>query len=800
MKVTINWLKDFVDIDIPARELADKLVGVGFEVEEIIDPRENIKNVVLGKILSIEKHPDADKLVVCQIDVGTEILQIVTGANNIAEGDLVPVAKDGSRLPDGKTIKKGKLRGVESCGMLCSGEELGLTEADYEGAGVYGILIMNREKAALGTDINDVLGNDDVVLDIGVTANRPDCNSVYGIAGEIAAVLKKPLRAPKLDYTADSASKTEDIVSVEVAAPEICRRYMAAAVTDIKIAPSPEYIRKRLKAVGLRPISNMVDITNYVLIEMGQPMHAFDERDICGGKIVARRANNGEKIVTLDGKEYSLTDNMLVIADAEKANAVAGVMGGMNSGIREDTSLVVFESACFARDSVRRTSRSLGLRSDSSARFEKGVDFSCQPLGLKRALALVQEFGCGKIARGVIDVCVPIPEKKPIVTTCEKIDGILGIKIADEEKLSILKSLRISAEVKDGKLICIPPEERDDLESANDIAEEIIRYHGYDKINGTLMDKGRQTVGGKTRVQRNEDKIKEIAVSCGMHETLTYSFISPSFADILRLSADDPLRHTVEIVNPLGEDMSVMRTQLAYSMLGTLASNILKSQKAARAFEVASVYLPKDGKTPIEVQPEEQTHIVLGAYGKDEDFYTMKGIVELILKAFGVDVKYVRSSVPYLHPGRSADIMKGNKSMGYLGEAHPAVARAMNVSERMYIAELNIDLINKYEKTAYKFEPISKFPPVERDIAVVVAEEVSGADILDAVKSAGGAIMREADIFDVYRSESLGKGKKSVAVNMVFRADDKTLTDEEIAEKTDKILAKLKDKLGAELR
>ena len=799
MKVTIDWLKDFVDIDIPARELADKLVSVGFEVEEIVDPRENIKNVVLGKILSIAKHPDADKLVVCQIDVGGEILQIVTGANNIAEGDLVPVAKDGSLLPGGKTIKKGKLRGVESCGMLCSGEELGLTEADYPGAGVYGILIMNGESAPLGTDINDVLGNTDVVLDIGVTANRPDCNSVYGIAGEIAAVLKKPLRAPKTDFTAEKNIKTADIVSVDVRDSELCPRYMAAAVTDIRIAPSPEYVRRRLKAVGLRPINNMVDITNYVLIEVGQPMHAFDERDICGGQIVARRAEEGEKIVTLDGKEYTLDGSMLVIADKEKANAVAGVMGGMNSGIREDTSLVVFESARFARDSVRRTSRTLGLRSDSSARFEKGVDFSCQPLGLKRALALVQEFGCGKIAEGIIDVHAEIPQKKPIVTTPEKIDAILGIAIDDKEKLDILHALRIGAEIKDGKLICTAPPERDDLESANDIAEEVIRYHGYDNVVGTLMDKGRQTVGGKTRAQRNEDKIREIAVSCGMHETLTYSFISPAFADVLRLPEDDELRRTVEIINPLGEDVSVMRTQLVYSMLGTLTSNLLKAQKAARMFEIAAVYLPV-GELPITCQPEEQTHIVLGAYGKDEDFYTIKGVTELILNAFGVEVKYVRSKAPFMHPGRAADIMKGGKSLGFVGEVHPAVAEAFGSSERLYVAELNIDLINKYEKTGYKFEAISKFPPVERDIAIVVDEDVSGGDILDTVKNAGGSVLREAEIFDVYRSKAIGEGKKSVAVNMIFRADDRTLTDEEMSERMDKILAKLKDKLGAVLR
>ncbi|MDE5618237.1 MAG: phenylalanine--tRNA ligase subunit beta, partial [Clostridia bacterium] len=397
MKVTLNWLKDFVDIDVPVNELADKLVGAGFEIEEIINQRDNIQGVVLGKILSISKHPDADKLVVCDIDVGAERLQIVTGADNISEGDIVPVAKDGAKLPDGKRIKKGKLRGVESCGMLCSGGELALSESEYKGAGVYGILIMNGEKFPLGTDINEVLGYDDVILDVAVTANRGDCNSVYGIAGEVAAILNKPLRAPKTDFVAESTDDVKNYVSVNVYDKDICSRYMAAAVTDVKIAPSPEYMRRRLKAVGIRPINNLVDITNYVLTEIGQPMHAFDRRDIAGAQINVRCAAENEKIIALDGKEYTLNPDVLVICDADKPCAIAGVMGGENSGIKEDSREIIFESARFARDSVRRTSRSLGLRSDSSARFEKGVDYSLQDMGLRRALHLVAKLGCGKI-------------------------------------------------------------------------------------------------------------------------------------------------------------------------------------------------------------------------------------------------------------------------------------------------------------------------------------------------------------------------------------------------------------------
>ncbi len=796
MKVTLNWLKDFVDIDIPAEELADRLVNTGFEVEEIIDQRAAIKGVVLGRIDAIEKHPDADKLVVCSVDIGDKSLQIVTGASNISVGDIVPIATDGAILPDGKHIKTGKLRGVTSCGMMCSGEELGLSESDYKGAGVYGILIMNGETMPLGTDINDVLGYDDVVLDVAVTANRGDCNSVLGIAGEVAAILNKPLKMPDLSYGASGKSSVSDYVKVNVQDKALCPRYMAAAVTDVKIAPSPEYIRRRLKAVGIRPICNLVDITNYVLTEIGQPMHAFDMRDIEGAKIDVRRAGDGEKIVALDGKEYSLNGDILVISDAVKACAIAGVMGGENSGIREDTAAVIFESAKFARDSVRRTSRGLGLRSDSSARYEKGVDSSLQEIGVRRALHLVQELGCGAIAQGLIDVSDGQADAKTIETTLSRINGILGVEVPADEAVRILGALRIKVERDGDKIVCTPPAGREDLENVNDLAEEVIRFYGYDKIKGTLMEKGEQTVGGKGLRIADTDLVKRLCVAAGYNEILTYSFVSPKACDVLMLPEDDVLRSGVELLNPLGEDMSRMRTTLAYSMISTLSSNCLKSIRTARLYEAASVYFRGDGELP-----EQSERLALGAYGKDEDFYTVKGAIENILSAFGIDASYERSTLPYLHAGRSADIIAaGGKTLGYIGEVHRDVSAAFNVDERLYIAELDIDKLHKCARRKYVFEHVSKFPPVERDIAIVVEEDVTAAQIIASIKKAGGGLLKEVSVFDVYRNKLLLADKKSVALNLVFRADDKTLTDADITSRMDKITEKLHSELGAVLR
>lgn len=798
MKVSLNWLKDFVDIDVDVHELADKLVSAGFEVEEIIDKASQTRNVVLGKIVKLTKHPDADKLQICAIDVGQkETVQIVTGAQNVAEGDLVPVAMDNSLLPTGQTIKKGKLRGVESCGMLCSGEELMLTEADYKGASVYGILIMNGEKYPLGTDINVVLGNDDVVLDIGVTANRSDCNSVLGIAREIATVLGKPLRMPEIGFECE-ADEVGRYVDVTVEDTDLCPRYMAAAVRDIKICPSDETIQKRLRSVGLRPISNFVDITNYVLIEIGQPMHAFDADKLSGSRIIARRAVNGEKIVALDNKEYKLNDTMLAICDKDKPCAIAGVMGGNNSCVDENTKDIIFESAKFARDNIRRTARTLNLHSDSSFRYERGIDLESQRLGLMRALTLVYKYGYGKIAKGVVDCCNADLTQKTLRVEAGKIDDILGIVVPRDKMVSILNSLQIETVLEGDTLVCKAPLFRDDIENANDLAEEIIRLYGYDNIVETLMDKGKQTVGGKTDDQKAVDAVKNICVNNGYSETLTYSFTTPRSFDVLRLAADDSARKCVTILNPLGEDVSVMRTTLAYSMLSVLASNVLKSIKSARFFEVANVYLPES--VPVDKQPEERERLVIGAYGKDENFYTVNEVVRAITAKFGLKVHFVRSQRPYLHSGKSADILVGNFPIGYVGEVHPSVAAALDVKERLYIAELDIASIEKYRKKGYKFEEIGKYPPMERDIAVTVDENVTAAEILACVTSAGGSMMKSARIFDVYRNAAIGEGKKSVAVNMVFRLTDRTLTDEEVGAKVERVLTKLTSQLGAALR
>ena len=798
MKVSLNWLKDFVDIDVDVHELADKLVSAGFEVEEIIDKASQTKNVVLGKIVKLTKHPDADKLQICAIDVGQkETVQIITGAQNVAEGDLVPVAMDNSLLPTGQVIKKGKLRGIESCGMLCSGEELMLTEADYKGASVYGILIMNGEKYPLGTDINVVLGNDDVVLDIGVTANRSDCNSVLGIAREIATVLGKPLRMPEIGFECE-AGEVSDYVDVKVEDAQLCPRYMAAAVRDIKICPSAEIIQKRLRSVGLRPITNFVDITNYVLIEIGQPMHAFDADKLSGSKIIARRAANGEKIVALDNKEYTLDDSMLAICDKDKPCAIAGVMGGNNSCVDENTKDIIFESAKFARDNIRRTARTLNLHSDSSFRYERGIDLESQRLGLMRALTLVYKYGYGKIAKGVVDCCNADLTQKTLRVDAGRIDDILGIVVPRDKMVSILNSLQIETVLEGDTLVCKAPLFRDDIENANDLAEEIIRLYGYDNIVETLMDKGKQTVGGKTDDQKAVDTIKNICVNNGYSETLTYSFTSPRSFDVLRLSADDPARKCVTILNPLGEDVSVMRTSLAYSMMSVLASNVLKSIKNARFFEVSNVYLPES--VPVDKQPEERERLVIGAYGKDENFYTVNEVVRAIIDKFGLKVTFARSKRPYLHSGKSADIFVGKFPIGYVGEVHPSVAAAFDVKERLYVAELDVASVEKYRKKGYKFEEIGKYPPVERDIAVTVDESVTAAEILACVTSAGGSMMKSARIFDVYRNASIGENKKSVAVNMVFRLTDRTLTDEEVSAKVERVLTKLTSQLGAALR
>lgn len=798
MKVSLNWLKEFVDIDVDVNTLAQKLVSAGFEVEEIIDQSASMKNVVLGKIIKIEKHPDADKLQICQIDIGKESpVQIVTGAQNVSQGDIVPAALDNSLLPSGQAIKKGKLRGVDSFGMLCSGEELKLTNSDYEGAEVNGIMLMNKETYPIGSDMNIVLGYDDIILDIGVTANRSDCNSVLGIAREVATVLNKKLKMPKTDYKT-TQKNVNDFVKVDVQDTQLCPRYMAAACYDIQIKPSADIIQKRLKSVGLRPINNIVDLTNYVLIEIGQPMHAFDKAILNDSTIIVRKAKIGEKITTLDAKEYTLDDTILAICDSQKPCAVAGIMGGLNSGVSESTKEIIFESAKFMRDNIRRSSRKLNLRSDSSFRYERGIDFDSQRLGLSRALHLIDSLGYGKIAQGTIDCLSADLTQNIIKVPTQKINDILGIKVPSQTMVDILNSLQIKTTLKDEILTCEQPAFRDDIENANDLAEEIIRLYGYDHIVPTLMDKGSQTQGGKNQNQKNIDTLKEIAVSSGMNEILTYSFISPKSYDSLLLPQNDQLRQAVKLLNPLGEDFSVMRTSLAYSMISTLANNNLKSIKKAKLFEIASVYLPK--KLPLTQQPQECFHMVMGCYGDNENFYTLKGVVEIIMKKFGIEPDYNIATTSFLHSGRRAEICQGDKVIGYIGEVHPRVRENFDVKDRMYIAELNVDTICSLADYSYKFVPISKFPPMERDIAIVVNEEITAKQLLDIVKKGGGNMLKECNIFDIYRSEAIGKGKKSVAIKMVFRLDDRSLLDEEVNAKINRILTKLTTEVGGVLR
>ena len=794
MLISVDWLKDYVDINCSIEELCAKLVSVGFEVEEVIRQADNCKNCVVGRIEKLEPHPDADKLQVCAINIGSEVIQIVTGATNVKVGDLVPVALDGSDLPCGMHIKKGKLRGVASNGMLCSGEELKVTEDDYKGAGVYGIMILN-EDYPLGTDINEVIGTNDIILDIGVTANRPDCNSVFGIAREVATVLNVPLKMPSLKY---EVSKCENTASVSVENSNLCPRYMLSMVKNVVIKPSPKYMQKRLKAVGLRPINNIVDITNYVLMEIGQPMHAFDLNNVANGSIIVRNAKDGEQIKLLNGETYTLEKDMLVIADSEKPSVIAGIMGGMFSGINENTKYIIFESAKFVRESIRRTSRKLNVRSDSSTRYERGIDLASQEIGMMRALQLIYETKSGEICSGIKDVCKESLTPKQISCQTSKINQILGIVVPDEEMVRILNSLQIETKIEKSNLICTVPLYRDDIENANDLAEEIIRLYGYDHINCTLMDSGAQTIGGKSIDQQNVDNVKSLLVGEGMNESYSYSFTTPKMFDLLEIEKDSDLRKVVTLLNPLGEDVSIMRTTLMHSMIEIMAKNITRGNKAARFFEFANTYMPK--QLPVTEQPIETQKLVLGVYGDCESFYTLKGIIENIIDYFGVKASYTRPKTTYLHPGISANVIVDNKIVAVFGEVRPDISLKYDIKNKIYVAEINFDLLNNLYDNSYEFKAIPKYPTVERDLAVVVEESVTAEQILTIASKYAGKMLSNAYIFDIYRGKGIEKGYKSVGIKFEFTSYEKTMTDEEINNKMNKIIKMLDSEINAKLR
>lgn len=794
MLAPISWLKDYVDINVSPEVLAKKLVAIGFEVEEIIYQEKTASKVVVGKIVEVEKHPNADRLRVTQIDIGGKTIQVVTNVP-VVGGETIAVALDGAVLADGHKIVKGELRGVTSEGMLCGLDEVGATVDDVENQSA-GDIIIFKDGTPLGGNALKAMGFDEVILDVGVTANRPDCNSIYKLAKEVAVALKTTCREPDIDYKT-VGENVADMVSVEVKNPELCPRYMAAGVKNVRIFPSSFKIRQRLHAVGIRPINNVVDITNYVLTEIGQPMHAFDSRELDGNKIVVRTANDGEEIVSLDGKLNKLKDNMLVICDENKPVAVAGIMGGEYSGIKDDTSAIIFESAKFARDSVRRTSRALTLRSDSSARFEKGIDFASQEYGIKRALTMIAQSDSGDIVDGIIDVKVPFEKVRDIPFTTKKIQEIVGCKVPKATLIAILARLGIECTDEGKQIVAHVKEDREDVVGVNDIAEEFIRVYGYSHVTPTLFEYSKLTKGGKPDKMLFVDEIKNALSELGLNECVTYSFTSPKFADILRLPVDAKERNAVNLINPLGEGLSVMRTTLVHSMLETLSYNVSHFNKEATLFEVAKVYLPKS--LPLTELPIEEERLVVGMYG-GVDFFSIKGVVEGLLDSLHLSGKYEKAEVSYLHPGRSAELYVDGTLIGVLGEVHPDVSAKYDTDLRLYVAELSVDKLFEKRSGVKKFSTFSKFPTVERDLAIVVKDEVSVGDMLDAVKNAKIKHLTALTAFDVYRSAQIGEGKKSVAMNFTFSSQDGTLKDDEVAVEMNKILSLMKRKFGGKIR
>lgn len=799
MLAPISWLKDYVDINVSPQTLAKKLVAIGFEVEDIIYQEKNATSVVVGKILRVDKHPNADRLRVTQIDIGTKTIQVVTNVP-VEGGETIAVALDGARLADGHSIVRGELRGVLSEGMLCGLEEVGVTEDDVQNQ-TMGDIIRFEDGTALGQNALAALGYNDVILDVSITANRPDCNSIYKLAKEVAVALGTDCREPEIDYKATIVDENvSDMVSVDVQNQELCPRYMAAGVKNVKLFASSQKIKSRLRAVGIRPINNIVDITNYVLTEIGQPMHSFDKRELEGDKIVVRNAQEGECIISLDGKENKLNSSMLVICDAYKPVAIAGIMGGANSGIKDDTCEVVFESAKFARDNVRRTSRALNLRSDSSARFEKGIDFASQEYGIKRALTLVYQSGSGDIVDGMIDVKIDYQKVREIEFTTKKLQEILGCKVPKKQLISILARLGIEVVESNKCLVARVKEDREDIVGVNDIAEEFIRVYGYSHIKPTLFEFAGVQEAVADDGRRFADIARDTLSACGLSECVTYSFTAPDFADKLMLDESDAARGTIRLLNPLGEALSVMRTTLVHSMLETLAYNYTHFNRSAALYEIAKVYLPKDGS--LSELPNEQTRLCIGEYGEGVDYFTLKGAIEETLRALNIDAKYTRSKQPFLHPGRSADIIVNGRTVGYLGEIHPDAARNYGIdSMRCYAAELSLDdIFDKRLLEKQMVKPFGKFPTIERDLAVVVDDSVLAGDMLDAVNGAKIKFLTDARVFDIYKSEQIGKGKKSVAMSFSFSSLERTLTDEEIAAEMAKILSCLKRKVKAKIR
>ena len=795
MKLNRKWInEEFVDLShVSDKEYVEKLTIFGQKVETWERMDAEIKNVVVGKVVSIVRHENSDHMWVCQVDVGKEEpVQIVTGAQNVHEGDLVPAALHNSWLPGGVHITKGKLRGVKSNGMLCSYLELGLTQNDLPGAYEDGIWILNDEDCTVGQDINLVIGNDDTVVDFEITNNRPDCYSIIGLARESAAAFGMEMKHHEPVVHGSEAGSIFEKLDVEVPAENLCNRYTARMVANVKIGPSPKWLRHRLRANGVRPINNIVDITNYVMLEYGQPMHAFDYRYITSGKIVVREAAEGETLTTLDGTVRPLKPGMLVIADDTRAIGLAGIMGGENSEIMDDTTTVVFESANFDGTSIRQTALALGMRTEASGKFEKHLDPMLTVPAVQRACELVEMLNAGDVLDGTIDIINYVPEAKTLPLEPEKINRLLGTEISREQMVEYLRLLEVPVE---GDTILVPSF-RPDLNLMADIAEEVGRSFGYNEIPTTAFKTSTQ--GGYTPEMILENKAGQLCRSLGYSEIITYSFVSPAIFDQIRLPADSPLRNAMKIQNPLGEDTSIMRTIALPSMLEILSRNAAYHNKAAKLYELAKIYLPVDGQ----VLPEEPKMLVLGTYGEGTTFFTLKGELEAILAGLRIK-KAAYTAVkdnPSYHPGRCAKVTIDGVDVGYMGQVHPLVAKNYGIEAEVYCVEIDFTKLFDLQLPAPTYTPLPKYPTVSRDLAVLCDEALTVAEVENVMTAAAGKLLRSVRLFDVYRGKGVVEGKKSLAFSLELRADDRTLTDADSEGVVNKILTALSEKLGAVLR
>ncbi len=795
MKLNRKWLnEDFVDLSqVSDKEFVETLTVFGQKVETYERMDAEVKNVVVGKVLSVVRHPNSDHMWICQVDVGKEEpVQIVTGAQNVSKGDLVPAALHNSWLPGGVHITKGKLRGELSNGMLCSFAELGLTQNDFPNAYADGIWILNNENCQVGQDINQVIGSDDTVVDFEITNNRPDCYSIIGLAREAAAAFGKPMRHHEPVVHGSEAGSIYDYLDVEVPATQLCNRYSSRMVANVKIGPSPKWLRQRLRANGVRPINNIVDITNYVMLEYGQPMHAFDYRYVSSGKIVVREAEEGETLTTLDGNVRNLKAGMLVIADESRAIGLAGIMGGENSEIMDDTTMVVFESANFNGTSIRQTALALGMRTEASGKFEKNLDPMMTIPAVQRACELVELLQCGDVLEGTIDVINYVPEAKKLPLECDKINRLLGTDISKEEMVRYLNLLEIPVE---GDTILVPSF-RPDLNLMADIAEEVGRSYGYNQIPTTSFKNATQ--GGYTPEMLLENKAGVLCRGMGYSEIITYSFVSPAVFDQIRLPADSPLRKALRIQNPLGEDTSIMRTIALPSMMEILSRNNAYHNKSVKLYELAKIYLPVEGQ----VLPDEPKMLVLGTYGANETFFTLKGEVEAVFAGLRLKkASYTACSTnPSYHPGRCAVLTIDGEEVGVMGQVHPLVAQNYGIDTDVYCAELNFTKLFQYQLPDATYTPLPKYPTVSRDLALVCGENVTVAQVEDVITAAAGKLLRDVKLFDIYRGVGIPDGKKSMAFSLELRADDRTLTDTDSEGVISKVLQALKEKLDTVLR